>query len=170
MHPAFQRLCRRLQDGITSGEDYCEVYDLFLEVNADVRGAFPSYHFKMALDHTVEAGFIERRHVQKWPVGASSGTGIGLKKLYGCNSASEGLLQTMLNELLHRLRRQGLATFRDFQGTVGASLCWEKRRLPSSHQEENRYLQTTSQCQREIDELVEAGRGDLVDNLVCKTL
>ena len=71
--------------------------------------------------------------------------------LYGRRAGTKGLRE-MLNELLHRLQTRGITTQRDFQGTIGAALCWGKRLA------NDRYEQTTSRAELELKDLEQCGR------------
>ena len=81
-HPKFSKACTKIEAGIASHADYNEIYGYFEAINADVPGAYPKYHFKLALDHLVESGFIPRAYVCKWPVAPTGGTAKGLRSLF----------------------------------------------------------------------------------------
>ena len=132
---------------------YEEVYELFIQIQVAVPGSFPSYHFKMALDHLVEANIILRKSVNRWPVSPHAGTGKKLMSLYRLSTAQIDKLSRMLGELLHRLQARGATSPLDFHGTIGASLCWNGRLSAR-----NRYEQTTSSSDKELLDLFECNR------------
>ena len=87
-------------------------------------GVWRAYHFKLLLDSLIAGGLLPRGCVAKWPVARASGTASGILGIYGIASLSETQLSDLLNELVHRLRAHGCLQPNDFQGTVGAALCW----------------------------------------------
>jgi hypothetical protein len=66
----------------------------------------------------------------------------------------------MLRELTICVRRDAAYWHpSDHAGVVGAMLCWEKRRMTVAKRSgfENRYEETTSSWERELEQLAEAG-------------
>ena len=147
----FKQAARVLDDGVDSFAAYETFYALLRAVGQEVPGSFPPYRMKMTLDHLVDARAIEPRHVSKWPVSPSAGTGKKVKELFGSSSSSCEALSDMLGELVHRLRVAGWLAASDHHGIVGAALCWDGR-LSNS-----RYDRTTSQCEKELRDLSRLG-------------
>ena len=127
-HASFRKACNLLESVVSTHEQYDDMYSLFGQVQDSVHGSFCGYHFKLALDHLVSAGWILPSAVTKWPVATTSGTAHGLNRLCKTKVKSPKLLSEMLNELLVRLRNRGKLTWKDFAGTIGAALCWAKRK------------------------------------------
>ena len=60
-HKSFADACKLLQKGVCTHEQYEALYKCFEEVQKRIRGSFPLYHFKLALDHQLPlGGFILR--------------------------------------------------------------------------------------------------------------
>ena len=125
---------------------------MFGQVQDSVHGSFCGYHFELALENLVSAGWILPSAVTKWPVATTYGTAQGLNRLCKTKVTSPKLLSEMLNELLVRLRNPGKLTWKDVAGTIGAALCWAKRnKLPG------RYHKTTSSSDLELLQLSQVG-------------
>ena len=150
-HKAFQKACQLLSAGIHTRETFGEVYDLFSKgVRKDVPGSWAPYHFKLFLDHLVAGKFVARGCVSKWPVAPTSGTARFLVDLHGLPRAGDTTLRTLLNELVHRLRVRGALGPTDYQGTIGAALCWLQRKAAPE-----RYRRTVRQAEIELRRLRE---------------
>ena len=151
-HPSFTKACRLLATGVLTHGKFNEVYDLlFHEVRREVPGCLAPYHFKLLLDSLIAGGLLPRGCVAKWPVAKASGTAKSILDIYGIASLSETQLGDLLNELFHRLRAHGCLQPNDFQGTVGAALCWSQRMGGGS----GRYGRAARQAELELHRLQE---------------
>ena len=151
-HASFRKACNSLESVVSTQEQYENMFSLFEEVQHSVHGSFCGYHFKLSLDHVVSAGWILPIAVTKWPVATTSGTAHGLNRLCKAKVKSPKLLSEMLSELLVRLRNRGKLTWKDLAGTIGAALCWAKRKnLPG------RYHKTASSSDIELLQLAQVG-------------
>ena len=113
--------------GIRSFADYKRVLSCFRALQVEVPGCLGEYHLKMALDHMVISGMLEKRFVSEWPVAPRSGTADGLRRIHACRTQSPAALREMLAELLVRLRRGRALCSSCWLGSIGAALCWQKR-------------------------------------------
>lgn len=121
----FHELTKQLQSSI----DSFAAYRLFYEDTQNLRTAFPgllgTYRFKNMLDVLVAANWIKAKAICKWPVDPQGGTAIVLRRVYNTKKNGRKALQTMLSELVHRLRCKG--HHHDHHGIIGMTLCFNKR-------------------------------------------
>ena len=77
------------------------------------------------LDVLVAAGWIRPKAICKWPVDPQGGTAMVLRRIYNTKTNGRKALQTMLSELVHRLRCKG--HHHDHHGIISMTLCFNKR-------------------------------------------
>jgi len=123
--PKFDAIAKQLRTGIETLDEYRQFYADVEKLRASIPGLLGTYRFKNALDVLVSAKWIKVKALCKWPVDSQSGTADGLRRVYKTKTTSQKELETMLSELVHRLRCQGY--HHDHHGTIGMALCWDKR-------------------------------------------
>ena len=104
---------------------------------------------------------VPPKHVRQYPVCRKGGTAVGVRKVFATeDTLSPKALSSMLDVLTAEVKRVSRSWHHtDHAGTVGAALCWLKRRStapqPSTHA--SRYEQTTSSWERELEQLAQEG-------------
>ena len=111
------------------------------------------------MDHLAYSTMLPHRWISRWPVAPGSGTAKGLERLHGCPRpvSDPKTLETMLVEFYCRLRRGKVLAAKDFLGSVGASLCWQKRANGSAASGSTRYDYTTETSELELARLRSLG-------------
>ena len=126
-HASWRAMCRQIESGISSFEDFELLRQRMNEVSADIQGALPGYHGILFLDHLIRTKWLPPRYVSSWPVAVNTGTAEGLDKMYGvCESPQ--IQSERLSELMVHLRHDGALDGRYHHGLIGAGLWWTQRK------------------------------------------
>ena len=119
-------------------------------------GALGPYHRKLVLDQVVAARFVPSTCVSSWPVAPGAGTMDGLQLLHPKQIRTPVQAGVALNEVWHRLKRKGVLRNSDHPGTIGAALCFLKRKKKKSG-DGSRMKTTVIYWKEQLQNLQEAG-------------
>jgi hypothetical protein len=143
----FAAVCALVESGIQTNEQADKLRKESQRMRKVVPGMLGEYHYKMWWDFLVATTWCPASLVREYPVCAKGGTAQGLRRLYAQpNENRPRVLSRMLDDLTDAVKRHSCSWHSsDHCGSVGAQLCWLKRKAtPSSGQQcADRYEQTT---------------------------
>ena len=121
----FNAIVKQLRLPIQTHHHFQAFYAEAEKLRASIPGILGTYRFQNALDVLVAGEWIQSKAICKWPVDPNSGTAVGLRHAYKTKTTGQKQLETMLSELVHRLRCRGYHY--DHHGTISMALCWNNR-------------------------------------------
>ena len=121
----FHLIAMQLQTSIDNFAAYRRFYKDMENLRSTFPGLLGPYRFKNMLDVLIAAKWIKAKAICEWPVDPQGGTAIALRRVYNTRRNGRKMLQTMLSELVHRLRCRG--HYHDHHGIISMTLCFIKR-------------------------------------------